>query len=101
MLTRFLAGICANYHHDYSNDLLQWFVKFLSSICFDKSCALQLVHCAYECPSIMERLKVPYGEEKECAFIVVLPEVPGVSTGMQWDTASVILIKGGSCMPQV
>ena len=79
MLTRFLAGICANNHHDYSNDLLQWFVKFLSSICFDRSHALQLVHCAYECPSIMEKLKVQYSEEKECAFIVVLPEV-----GIDW-----------------
>ena len=75
MLTRFLAGMCANNQHDYSNDVLQWLVEFLSRICFDRSRALQLVHCAYECPSIMDRLKVSYGEEKECAFIVVEPEV--------------------------
>ena len=75
MLTRFLAGICANNHHDYSNDVLQWFVEFLSRICFDRSRALQLVHCAYECPSIMERLRLPKIEEP----IVVLPEV-----GIDW-----------------
>ena len=35
MLTRFLAGMCANNQHDYSNDVLQWLVEFLSRICFD------------------------------------------------------------------
>ena len=77
MITRFLAGICGNNQLDYSNDLLQWFIKFLSRICFDRSRALQLVHCAYECPSIMERfgMQVPKSEKP----IVVLPEV-----GIDW-----------------
>ena len=75
MITRFLAGICVNNQHDYSNDVLQWLGEFLSRICFDRLRALQLVHCAYECPSVMQRLQVPKNEEP----IVVLPEV-----GIDW-----------------
>ena len=78
MIVRFLAGICRNNHHDYCNNLREWLVEFLRQICFDRSRAqLQLVHCAYECPSIMPNL-----EEKESennAFIVVEPEV-----GIDW-----------------
>ena len=79
MIARFLAGICHNnHHHDgYCSDLREWLVKFLRQTCFDRSQALQLVHCAYECPSIMPDLKVEYSEKN--AFIVVEPEV-----GIDW-----------------
>ena len=77
MITRFLAGICHNNPQDYCSNLRQWLVEFLHQICFDRSQALQLVHCAYECPSIMPNLKVEYGENN--AFIVVEPEV-----GIDW-----------------
>ena len=77
MIARFLAGICVDDHHDYSKDLRQWFKPFLGEICFDRSQALQLVHCAYECSRIMHDLKVEYSEKDK--FIVVLPEV-----GIDW-----------------
>ena len=77
MIARFLAGICCNNHHDYCSDLRQWLVEFLRQICFDRSLALQLVHCAYECFRIMPNLKVPYSENN--AFIVVEPDV-----GIDW-----------------
>ena len=74
MMARFLAGIHHNMRHDY---LHKWLVEFLHQICFDRSQTLQLVHCAYECPSIMHGLKVEYSEKN--AFIVVEPEV-----GIDW-----------------
>ena len=77
MIARFVAGICHNNRHDYCSDLRQWLVEFLRQICFDRSQALQLVHCAYECPSIMDDLNVEYSEKN--AFIVVEPEV-----GIDW-----------------
>ena len=77
MIVRFLAGICCNNHHDYCSNLRGWLVKFLCQICFDRLQALQLVHCAYECPSIMPNLKEKYSEKN--AFIVVEPEV-----GIDW-----------------
>ena len=77
MIARFLAGLCRNNRHDYCSNLQQWLVQFLSEACFDRSQALQLVHCAYECPSIMSNLKVLYSEKN--AFIVVEPEV-----GIDW-----------------
>ena len=77
MITRFLAGICSDNHHDYCRDLHKWLVEFLRQACFDRSQALQLVHCAYECPSIMSNLEVEYSEKN--AFIVVEPEV-----GIDW-----------------
>ena len=77
MVTRFLAGICRNNRHDYCSNLCQWLVHFLHQICFDRSRALQLVHCAYECPSIVNDLKVEYSENN--AFIVVEPE-----EGIDW-----------------
>ena len=77
MIARFLAGICRNNPHDYCSDLHEWLVEFLGQICFDRSQALPLVHCAYECPSIMADLKVKYSEKN--TFIVVEPEV-----GIDW-----------------
>ena len=75
MIVRFLAGICHNNRQDYSSNLRRWLVQFLCQTCFDRS--LQLVHCAYECPSIMPKLNVAYSEEN--TFIVVEPEV-----GIDW-----------------
>ena len=77
MIARFLAGMCFTDHQNYNNDLCKWFIPFLCEICFDRQQALQLVHCAYECPSIMSNLKVAYSENN--AFIVVEPEV-----GIDW-----------------
>ena len=77
MIARFLAGICHNNRHDYCSNLRQWLVEFLHQICFDRSQALQLVHCAYECPSIMPNLMVEYNEKD--TFLVVEPEV-----GIDW-----------------
>ena len=77
MIARFLAGICHNNPHDYCSNLCQWLVEFLRQICFDRLQALHLVHCAYECPSIMSNLEVEYSEKN--AFIVVEPEV-----GIDW-----------------
>ena len=77
MIARFLAGICHNNRHEYCSNLCKWLVEFFRQTCFDRSKALQLVHCAYECPSIMYNLKVEYS--KQNTFIVVEPEV-----GIDW-----------------
>ena len=77
MITRFLAGICHTNRYEHSHKLLQWLIEFLRCNCFDRSGALQLVHCAYECFSIMQELKVPYSEKNQ--FIVVEPKV-----GIDW-----------------
>ena len=77
MIAKFLAGICHNNRHDYCSDLREWLVEFLRQICFERTRALQLVHCAYECPSIMHDLEVEYSEKN--TFIVVEPEV-----GIDW-----------------
>ena len=55
VVVRFLAGM---YRHDdyHSHPVYQELVQLLAS----KS--LQLVHCAYECPSIMDSVKVDYSE---------------------------------------
>ena len=51
---RFLAGM---YRYDYhSHPVYQELVQLLASE------HLQLVHCAYECPSIMDSVKVDYSE---------------------------------------
>ena len=76
-IVRFLAGICFYNNHDCYSNLHEWLIEFLRQICFDRSQALQFVHCAYECPSIMSNLKVEYSEEN--TFIVVEPEV-----GIDW-----------------
>ena len=76
VLVRFLAGMCDD-DHEYSQALRKWFAKFLGQICFDRSHALQLVHCAYECSNIMQDLEVQYSEEN--AYIVVEPKI-----GIDW-----------------
>ena len=55
VVVRFLAGICR--HDDYhSYPVYQELVQLLTTR------PLQLVHCAYECPSIMDSVKVDYSE---------------------------------------
>ena len=55
VVVRFLAGM---YRHDdyHSHPVYQELVQLLSSE------SLQLVHCAYECPSIMDSVKVDYSD---------------------------------------
>ena len=55
VVVRFLAGM---YRHDdyHSHPVYQELVQLLASE------DLQLVHCAYECPSIMDSVKVDYSE---------------------------------------
>ena len=77
MIVRFLAGMCDD-NHDYGRSLCQWLAQFLGQICFERPRGpLQLVHCANECPSIMQELKVE--ESKKNAFLIVLPEA-----GIDW-----------------
>ena len=61
VVVRFLAGICR--HDDYhSHPVYQELVQLLAS---NKYSGLQLVHCAYECPSIMDSVKVDYDAEDD------------------------------------
>ena len=55
VVVRFLAGM---YRHDdyHSHPVYQELLQLLASK------RLQLVHCAYECPSIMDSVKVDYSE---------------------------------------
>ena len=76
VIVRFLAGMCDD-NHEYSQALRKWFAEFLGQICFDRSRALQLVHCAYECSTVMQDLEVQYSEEN--AYIVVEPKI-----GIDW-----------------
>ena len=55
IIVRFLAGIIR--HDDYhSHPVYQELVQLLATR------SLQLVHCAYECPSIMDSVKVDYSK---------------------------------------
>ena len=74
MMTRFLAGICNINGYGHSHELVQCLIEFLGCNFLYRSGALQLVHCAYECPSIMNR-----SYSKENQFIVVEPKV-----GIDW-----------------
>ena len=69
VVVRFLAGM---YRHDdhHSHPVYQELVQLLASE------RLQLVHCAYECPSIMDSVKVDYSERNA---IYVTPVV-----GFDW-----------------
>ena len=59
VVMRFLAGMC-NHDDNHSHPVYQELVQQLgSSYSFE---SLQLVHCAYECPSIMDSVKVNYSE---------------------------------------
>ena len=60
VVVRFLAGM---YRHDdyHSHPVYQELVQLLASYNHN-NIGLQLVHCAYECPSIMDSVKVDYSE---------------------------------------
>ena len=72
VVVRFLAGM---YRHDdyHSHPVYQELVQLLASE------RLQLVHCAYECPSIMDSVKVHYGEHEDDTIFVCEPVV-----GFDW-----------------
>ena len=72
VVVRFLAGM---YRHDdyHSHPVYQELVQLIPSE------GLQLVHCAYECPSIMDSVKVDYSK---CDTIDVRPVV-----GFDWYAA--------------
>ena len=58
VVVRFLAGMCR--HGDYhSHPVYQELVQLLASNWRGR---LLLVHCAYECPSIMDSVKVDYSK---------------------------------------
>ena len=61
VVVRFLAGM---YRHDdyHSHPVYQELVQQLASNMQYACTKLQLVHCAYECPSIMDSVKVYFGE---------------------------------------
>ena len=66
VVVRFLAGM---YRHDdyHSHPVYQELVQLLASsnysVYYTSKCTgLQLVHCAYECPSIMDSVKVDYSK---------------------------------------
>ena len=56
VVVRFLAGICRHDDYHSRHHVYQELVQQLASE------SLQLVHCAYECPSIMDSVKVDYSE---------------------------------------
>ena len=70
VVVRFLAGM---YRHDdyHSHPVYHELVQLLASM------RLQLVHCAYECPSIMDSVKVDYSDKDDTIY--VMPEV-----GFDW-----------------
>ena len=60
-VVRFLAGMCR--HVDYhSHPVYQELVQLLASE------GIKLVHCAYECPSIMDSVKVDYSK-RDSVFV--------------------------------
>ena len=76
VVVRFLAGMCR--YEDYHSHLVyQELVRQLASNCSYHPTSLQLVHCAYEYPSIMDSVKVDYSMERET--ICVEPRV-----GFDW-----------------
>ena len=76
VVVRFLAGICR--HDDYhSHPVYQELVQLLAHNCLHAKNSLQLVHCAYECPSIMDSVKVDYYSGRD--IILVKPVV-----GFDW-----------------
>ena len=75
VVVRFLAGIWR--HDDYhSHPVYRGLIEQLAHNCLYANNSLQLVHCAYECPSIMDSVKVDYSVRDT---IFVKPEV-----GFDW-----------------
>ena len=62
-----MAGICR--HDDYhSHPVYQELIEQLASN-KDIRMGLQLVHCAYECPSIMDSVEVDYSERDTVVLV--------------------------------
>ena len=59
VFVRFLAGM---YRHDDYHSGHSVYQELVQLLVFER---LQLVHCAYECPSIMDNVKVDYGNEDD------------------------------------
>ena len=74
VVVRFLAGICR--HDDYHNHPV--YEELVQQLAYNQFIGLQLVHCAYECPSIMDSVKVDYSKRDS---IIVKPVV-----GFDWYT---------------
>ena len=79
VVVRFLAGICS--HDDSGSRPVHQdeLVRLLATECLNVRKSLQLVHCAYECPSIMDSVTVDYSERNSLA---VSPDV-----GFDWYAA--------------
>ena len=75
VVVRFLAGIC-RYDDYHSHPVYQELIQQLAHNCLHANNSLQLVHCAYECPSIMDSVKVDYSGRD---IILVRPKV-----GFDW-----------------
>ena len=77
VVVRFLAGM---YRHDdyHSHPVYQELVQLLASN--ELLVAVKLVHCAYECPSIMDSVKVDYSE-KSSLYIETFVKFDWYATG--------------------
>ena len=58
VVVRFLAGMCR--HDDYHSHLV--YQELVQQLASNLRGGLLLVHCAYECPSIMDSVKVDYSK---------------------------------------
>ena len=83
VVVRFLAGMCR--HDDYhSHPVYQELVQLLSSNPYNspylRNVGLHLVHCAYECPSIMDSVKVDYSK-RDTIYVVSVVGFDWYATG--------------------
>ena len=76
VVVRFLAGICSHDDSDSRPVHQDELVRLLATECLNVRKSLQLVHCTYECHSIMDSVKVDYSE---CDSLPVCPLV-----GFDW-----------------
>ena len=83
VVVRFLAGMC---RHDgyHSHPVYQELVQLLSSNPYNspylRNVGLHLVHCAYECPSIMDSVKVDYSK-RDTIYVVPVVGFDWYATG--------------------
>ena len=74
---RFLAGMCRCNNYEF-HPVYQGLVREIGNQCLVNP-GLQLIHCAYECPSIMDNLSVQYSEADSLSIV---PEI-----GFDWYVA--------------